>query len=500
MSGTYAAVQKHPRYPLEVPVDVVTPAAEVQQLALVDISLGGVFIRTARPPPPGSALRLRIRTGEAAASLGLTGRVVHILDEDEARRKAHPPGMGVQFEGISEQTRAQLQRLVDGLVEAARRERARRGAVRFAPPAAIVVSPERGAVAALWEQGLKHGGVFVECPQGPPFGARVGVSIGPLTLKADVVHIDAGRGFGVQVLDLDEKKREALLRFAQGTAEHIAVEEVRVVGPPLGKVLAAARRLFTGIDEGDLFGGAGLPDTAGADEVKVRVAGLVRLFSTRRPDATPPQQARIEAASRAAAKLEPLLLARVAALRKEAELAPAQLDESDRVRELVAEAQRLMAKEPASARRVLLSALEIAPDDDDVMRRLAALNETMDFARAVDLVKSADVFVQGVGMRAEAVQRAREAARLTRRREVRLLAVRVLAKAGEPDDAALLAEELVDADPRDALGWQALLAVNERREDWRGAARAGEALLRLKPGDPALKKRVAKAVERARRG
>jgi hypothetical protein len=496
----FAHVQKHPRYRLNAPVDVVTASAQIEQMPLENISLGGAFIKTARPAPKGSALRLRLHSADAAVTFGLVGRVVHVIEERDSEKKAHPAGMGVEFEGLSSETQALLERLVEGLVDAARHERARRSAARWQPPSTIVVRDERAIVATLWAQGLDRGALYVESPEAPAFGTRVSVSVGALTLHGDVVHADPGRGFGVQILDLDAKKRAAVAAFADGTAESIAVEEVKVVGPPLGKVLAAARRLFTGIEENDGFSGIGLPDTSTADEVRERCEGMRRLFSTHRPDATPPQAARIEAACRAVARLEPVLLARVAAMRKEAELATVKVDVSDEVRELVTEGTRCeLQNKKVEARTAFERALELAPDDDALRQKLASLNAAIDRAHATDLVKSADVFVSGVGMKAEAVKRAREAVRLTKDRDVRLLAVRVFAKAGEQADATLVAEELVDADPRDVLALQALLTLHERAHDWRAAAKAGEALLRLKGGDVELQKRLKKIVEQIRR-
>ena len=130
---------------------------------------------------------------------------------------------------------------------------------------------------------------------------------------------------------------------------------------------------------------------------------------------------------------------------------------------------------------------------------MSSLTAAIDLAQAADLVKSAEVFVNGVGMKGEAVRRAREAVRLTKHRDVRLLAVRVFAKAGENADAILIAEELVDGDPRDALALQALLTLHEKAHDWRAAAKVGEALLRLKGGDVELQKRLKKIVEQIRR-
>ena len=501
-----SSVQKHPRYRVDASVDVVTASAEMQKLALTDISLGGMFIRTNAPPPPGSAVRVRLFSTAPDATLGLMGRVVHVIDGAMGSRKAHPPGMGVQFEGLSPHTQALLEVFVDGLAQEARRARARfLGVARFVEGgAAVEVAAERAVLAELWsQQNLKHGGLYADGPP-PARGTQVVVRMGSLVFRADVVHVDAGAGAGLQLLDFDGHKREAVRRFVEGVADGIAVEPAAFVGPPLGKVLAAARRLFDGLEANDGFGALGLPDTADDEAVRNRTLGLSRLFAADRPDATPPQRARIEAATRAVARLEPVLLARVAALRKQAELARlppvgVEVGGHDEVKALIDEAVACERRgERDEARKLLARALEIAPQHAGATRRLAALNAAVDGERAADLLSSAEVFVQGVGMRDEAVRRAREAARLSILREIRLRALRVLIKAGEHTEAEQLAQEILDADPHDVHALQALMVLAERARDWRAAARAGEALLRLRPGDGELQRRVKKFVAAAR--
>ncbi|HEY4220826.1 MAG TPA: hypothetical protein VGO62_05770, partial [Myxococcota bacterium] len=151
------------------------------------------------------------------------------------------------------------------------------------------------------------------------------------------------------------------------------------------------------------------------------------------------------------------------------------------------------------ARKCLERARDIDPGDPIVARRLASVNEAIDLQKAVDLVKAAEVFVQGVGMTDDAVRNAREAARLTKHRDVRLLAIRVFAKAGVLEDAVLLAEELVDDDAKDVLAHNTLFVLHERAKEWRAAVRVGEALLRLKPDDADIQKRVKRAVAEARK-
>ena len=59
--------------------------------------------------------------------------------------------------------------------------------------------------------------------------------------------------------------------------------------------------------------------------------------------------------------------------------------------------------------------------------------------------------------------------------------------------------ELVQSDPRDHQALQALMVLHEKAERWGDAVSVGEALLRLKPADSELQKRVKKIASNARR-
>jgi lipopolysaccharide biosynthesis regulator YciM len=71
--------------------------------------------------------------------------------------------------------------------------------------------------------------------------------------------------------------------------------------------------------------------------------------------------------------------------------------------------------------------------------------------------------------------------------------------AGDLRTATTLAEEILDADHTDPHALQALMILHEKTERWRDALKMGEALLRLKPDDKALQKRVKKIADNARR-
>lgn len=496
---SFTAVQKHPRYRFHAAVDVVTVAAEIQQWPAENISMGGIFLRTNTPPPMGSFVRLRLRSEDD--TIGLLGKVVHVIDSNSAADKAHPPGIGVQFENVAPKVEEALKRFVDGLALAALRERAFRADAHFSSLSMVQVRSDRPTLQKLWEAGLKHGGLFAE-GEAPAVGAEVRVFVGPVELRGEVVNRDPWKGGAVTLRDLDGAKRDAIAHFVDGSSPILFYKEVKA-SPQLTKVLAAARRLFTGLEENDPCGALGLPVTATTGDIQERVKLLKRVFIAPPDDASPPQKARLEASLRALPKVEALALQRAVALRQEAELAerpaPVVVDEAA-VREFLAEAAAYeRSGERVAARKILVKALGIAPGHEGARKRLADLDAAIDLARAVDLLGKAEVFIQGVGMKNEAIDKAKEAASLSRQREVRLRAVRVLAKAGDPMSATELAEELIANDPKDVLALNALLVLHERASRWSQAARVGEALLRLKPDDNELQKRVKAIVEHVRK-
>ena len=89
--------------------------------------------------------------------------------------------------------------------------------------------------------------------------------------------------------------------------------------------------------------------------------------------------------------------------------------------------------------------------------------------------------------------------RLSNAREIQLRALRVLAKSGQYEDAQLLAQDLLERDASDVLALQALLAIYERTQQWGKAVQAGETLLRLRPTDSELAKRLKKILTHVRR-
>ena len=493
-----SGLQKHPRYPLFVTVDVVTASAEVLQLTSANLSLGGIFLQTTAPAPLGSEVRMRLHS--ALGPIGLFGHVAHLIDEAAGARRSHPPGMGVQFAALPAATEELLQRIVDQLAVEAEQRKLRQAAAVFVD-GAVTVRATRAVLQQLWAESLKHGGLFIDGSALPLLGASVKVLIGPLTFDAEVVHHDPGRGAGLQLKDLSGPKREALTRFVDGVDDVLIYQEVKNVGAPLQKLLADVRRLFVGIEINDGCAGLGLPPLSPEAAVQAALQVLGRALAVPPTDATPPQLARLQQAAAALGKFGPVALQQASSPPAPVVVrGPHKPGIRDSVSELLAQAADLERRgDRLGARKALANAIELAPDHPEVRKRLFAHDAAAELARAVDLLKNAEVFVQGVGMKPQAIAKVKEALALSTARELRLRAVRVLAKAGADVDAISVARQLLDDDARDPLALSALLHLYEKTQQWISAAQTGEALLRLKPDDCELAKKLKGIVDQARR-
>jgi hypothetical protein len=307
----HEGVQKHPRHRVDVEVTVVGARGELRALPLEDVSLGGAFVRTTTPDPPGSFVRLKLPVDDAP--LTLMGRVVHVIDGPTSVAKARAPGMGIQFDGLSPESERLVHQFIDALVERARVERERRWPARFVDATHIEVVSERDVLVDLWRMGLDEGTLYVRGSS--RVGQRVAVALGPLALHGDVIDATA-EDATLRLVDLVAAKRDALYRFVSGEADAIVVRESgRAVEPHkngdggLANVLGDARRLFDGIGAHDLFAAIGLPHgTVDVAEIADRTSTLLRRFQDAAAAASAPQRAKLDEAIGALVQLEPDLL------------------------------------------------------------------------------------------------------------------------------------------------------------------------------------------------
>ena len=68
---------------------------------IYDLSEGGIYIRTREPKRLGSLVAMELKLFEKERAILVKGRVLRIIYQDAARQK-FPPGMAIEFEGVSE--------------------------------------------------------------------------------------------------------------------------------------------------------------------------------------------------------------------------------------------------------------------------------------------------------------------------------------------------------------------------------------------------------------
>ena len=76
-----------------------------------NINEGGIFVETESPPERGSAVALQFSIPGSDEPIQVMGRVVRI----SAGERGDPPGMGVEFDDLDDQSRELINQLVRGL-------------------------------------------------------------------------------------------------------------------------------------------------------------------------------------------------------------------------------------------------------------------------------------------------------------------------------------------------------------------------------------------------
>ena len=102
--------RRHPRYPFHAEVRYVSGGHQHTHLA-ENIGLGGLFIRTVRPLPPGTPVRLAIDLPGDDAPREVEGEVAWMIRVDPPDPERHRTGMGIEFRGPAPFREAELERL-----------------------------------------------------------------------------------------------------------------------------------------------------------------------------------------------------------------------------------------------------------------------------------------------------------------------------------------------------------------------------------------------------
>lgn len=82
-----------------------------------NISAGGVFVQTQRPPPLKSVVRVEMELPGSNETCPARGVVVHRVTPEEARERGTIPGMGVQFVDADDRFRERIDRAIDHILK-----------------------------------------------------------------------------------------------------------------------------------------------------------------------------------------------------------------------------------------------------------------------------------------------------------------------------------------------------------------------------------------------
>ena len=85
-----------------------------QPVLLVDISWGGMYIRSENVRPVGSRLTAHLPITEDSVSLDVTGQVVNINKSVNGRVV---PGMGISFDELDHDAKSLIQKLINRMLQ-----------------------------------------------------------------------------------------------------------------------------------------------------------------------------------------------------------------------------------------------------------------------------------------------------------------------------------------------------------------------------------------------
>ncbi len=76
-----------------------------------DINEGGLFIETEKPRPAGTEVSMQFTLPGGHEAVTTVGRVVRVSEGEDSS----PPGMGIEFENLSDEARARINEIIRGL-------------------------------------------------------------------------------------------------------------------------------------------------------------------------------------------------------------------------------------------------------------------------------------------------------------------------------------------------------------------------------------------------
>lgn len=99
--STEADRRVHPRVPLRLLVQVrLQDVEQFMREHAMNLSVGGMFIRTEQPHPEGAHVYLQFRLDDGGTLIEGLGRVAHVNGPEDT-----VPGMGIEFVNLDEESR-----------------------------------------------------------------------------------------------------------------------------------------------------------------------------------------------------------------------------------------------------------------------------------------------------------------------------------------------------------------------------------------------------------
>jgi type IV pilus assembly protein PilZ len=103
--------RREPRAPVNIRIDYQTVDAFFSEFAS-NINQGGLYIKTAKPLPPGTPLKIQFLLPNKGRPIQVRGEVVWV---NEKTTKGINPGMGIRFEDLDAEAKAEINDLVRAL-------------------------------------------------------------------------------------------------------------------------------------------------------------------------------------------------------------------------------------------------------------------------------------------------------------------------------------------------------------------------------------------------
>jgi len=107
-------LRQYERFDVEIEGGIAREETSFNHMMLANLSLGGCFVRSDSPQPPGANVKLRFKLpGLEDEVLQTLGRVCWNSDEDTSGAT----GMGIQFAALDDDAQILLKRYIAGLLD-----------------------------------------------------------------------------------------------------------------------------------------------------------------------------------------------------------------------------------------------------------------------------------------------------------------------------------------------------------------------------------------------